>query len=202
MDDPFTYDIKDINDNNHLLRTYFYNHVFSKDECETILALKETHPTSESRVVGTTPGGVLDTTIRNSRSTYLNLNDPEKYWIAQRLGPLVKTTNDAYFKFKVAAFSGSQIIEYNPDSFYDWHIDVGVGPTASRKLSVVVFLAPDSAYEGGRLEIQSGNRIPEQVPQGQGTLVIFPSYLLHRVAPVTTGVRNTLVTWLHGPCFS
>lgn len=202
MQEPFIYDIKDINENNYLLRTYFYNHVFSKDECEQILAYCKEDNTTESKIVGTSPDGSLDPTIRNSLTTFISLNDPDKTWIVERLGPLVRTTNDAYFKFKLAAFSGTQIIEYTHESFYDWHVDVGTGQTSSRKLSTVVFLTPEKDYEGGRLELQTGNRVPETVPQGQGTLVIFPSFLLHRVAPVTQGRRCTLVSWVHGPSFS
>ena len=35
----------------------------------------------------------------------------------------------------------------------------------------------------------------------QGTLILFPSYVLHEVKPVTKGERNSLVSWVTGKQF-
>lgn len=88
--------------------------------------------------------------------------------------------------------------------YYDWHVDVLRNPNdpSMRKLTAVLQLTDPDAYTGGDLEI----RIPftEQVvavPKGKGTIVVFPSFLYHRVTPVTEGSRSTAVGWFVGPAF-
>ena len=93
----------------------------------------------------------------------------------------------------------AHLLEYELDGFFDWHMDLGAGPTASRKLTMVTFLTPPEEFTGGELLFMDGG--PPMRP-AQGTTAIFPSYLLHKVNPVTQGRRFTLVSWLHGPCFS
>ena len=80
--------------------------------------------------------------------------------------------------------------------YYDWHVDMG--PHHARKLSLVCHLSDPSEYEGGELQINSSGRIID-TEKGIGNVIIFPSYLLHRVTPVTRGVRKTLVLWVKGP---
>lgn len=76
-----------------------------------------------------------------------------------------------------------------------------MGPgKANRKLSLVCQLSDPSEYEGGEFQINPGGSIlvPERT---KGTVIIFPSYLVHRVAPVTKGTRRSLVLWVEGPAF-
>jgi PKHD-type hydroxylase len=67
-----------------------------------------------------------------------------------------------------------------------------------RKLTVLMFLNDD--FEGGKLFIQNGH---EKIypPQAPGTCLVFPSFMLHGVEPVTKGIRRSIVTWLVGPWF-
>jgi PKHD-type hydroxylase len=70
--------------------------------------------------------------------------------------------------------------------------------TECRKLTVLAFLNED--FEGGRLYLQIGH---EKIypPQNAGTVLVFPSFVLHGVEPVTKGIRRSVVTWLVGPWF-
>lgn len=54
-------------------------------------------------------------------------------------------------------------------------------------------------YEGGELELHDG--VFKYLPKNQGAVIAFPSYVLHKVNPVTRGVRHSLVTWVTGPQF-
>ena len=84
---------------------------------------------------------------------------------------------------------------------YDWHHDVhweGDGPT-DRKLSLTVQLSDPADYEGGNFEFAACEQLPPHYAKQRGTVVVFPSYLSHRVSPVTSGVRKSLVAWFHGP---
>jgi len=85
---------------------------------------------------------------------------------------------------------------YGNGGHYDWHADLGPG-ISNRKLSCVLQLSTPEEYEGGELQMNPGGDIMS-VPKGLGTICFFPSFLLHRVTPLTSGTRKSLVTWLCG----
>jgi PKHD-type hydroxylase len=76
-------------------------------------------------------------------------------------------------------------------------MDIGPQELAFRKLSLVVQLSNPSDYSGGDLQIRSGHG-EATVSKTQGTVIVFPSYLLHQVTPVTGGLRESLVLWSGG----
>jgi len=124
---------------------------------------------------------------------------PESTWVFQRLASLVQRVNQATFRFQLDGQMSVDVLEYDPTGYFDWHVDLGPGIFATRKLSMVTFLTPPEAYEGGNLCFMDQGD-PLRLPQG--TTAIFPSYLLHKVEPVTRGTRYTLVSWAHGPSFT
>lgn len=83
---------------------------------------------------------------------------------------------------------------------YAWHVDQGLRNAPARKLSITFQMSDPGDYEGGDLELNARGEI-EKAPRGRGKLVLFPSYILHRVTPVTRGSRSALVTWIVGPKF-
>ncbi len=66
--------------------------------------------------------------------------------------------------------------------------------------SVFVQLAAPDEYQGGDVELQWGPQ-PNRMPKERGTLILFPSYTLHRVKAVKEGIRRSLVGWVNGPEF-
>ena len=80
---------------------------------------------------------------------------------------------------------------------YDWHMDAGHGMQRHRKVSLTVQLTDPDDYEGGKLQLWRGQN-PLDAPRGKGTVVIFPSYMMHRVSEVTKGTRESLVLWVGG----
>jgi hypothetical protein len=84
----------------------------------------------------------------------------------------------------------------------DWHLDIGIGEVNRRKLSLTVQLSDPSEYEGGEFEIwygHSGEFV--ELPRKKGDVIIFPSFLMHRVKPITRGQRKALVFWTGGEPF-
>jgi PKHD-type hydroxylase len=79
-------------------------------------------------------------------------------------------------------------------------MDIGAENECTRKLSLVVQLSSPDEYEGGGLEIMASSE-PVQVTKEKGLICAFPSFILHRVTPVTKGTRRTLVIWIAGPDF-
>jgi predicted 2-oxoglutarate/Fe(II)-dependent dioxygenase YbiX len=80
--------------------------------------------------------------------------------------------------------------------FYNWHTDfAGLRPL--RKISVSIQLSRADDYEGGDLELMYGIH-PQKIERTRGTFIAFPSFMLHRVTPVTRGTRWSLVAWILG----
>ena len=69
-----------------------------------------------------------------------------------------------------------------------------------RKLTIVVQLSEPDAYTGGDLEVMPGANIIS-ADRARGTATLFPSFVLHRVTPVTVGERHSLTVWCHGAPF-
>jgi PKHD-type hydroxylase len=61
-----------------------------------------------------------------------------------------------------------------------------------------VQLSEPDEYEGGELEFLN---FEQPIPKDIGSLIVFPSYLVHRVNPVTRGLRRSMVSWISGPPF-
>lgn len=116
--------------------------------------------------------------------------------IERRIKQLAFNLCDRLYHFDVSSIEPLQYAEYHSydNGGYDWHMDIGTGAANCRKLSISVQLSDPSDYDGGDLEFW-GTGVADR---DQGKLIAFPSYLLHRVAPVTRGVRRSLVAWAIG----
>jgi len=92
-----------------------------------------------------------------------------------------------------------QVLRYDASErgFFTWHSDT-MPDDMTRKISVVVPLSDPGDYEGGQLQFNQGGALCE-VPQVPGRPVVFPSWLIHQVTPVTAGRRYSLVAWVRGP---
>ena len=131
-------------------------------------------------------------------------------WIYKEIHPYINQANkSAGWNFNWDWSEGCQFTKYKSGQYYDWHCDSweGVyeqeGPTKGkiRKLSVTVSLSDEKDYSGGELEFQFRNRDNPKINTvckeifPKGSLVVFPSFVWHRVKPVKKGVRYSLVLW-------
>jgi PKHD-type hydroxylase len=90
---------------------------------------------------------------------------------------------------------------YQEGGFYKDHVDLlYLSAMGIRKLSFSIMLTDPEEYEGGELLLKSSS-FPIKTSNKKGTIVLFPSYVLHEVTPVTKGTRKTLVGWVLGPNF-
>jgi len=142
--------------------------------------------------------------IRRSRLAWFQ-NNSETGWIYDKLAWITRMVNSQFFEFDLYGFHEDfQYTVYRglDQGHYDWHIDRGISKdgTPPRKLSLVLMLSDPADYEGGDLILQYGNG-EQVVDKAKGKVHIFPSWVLHRVTPVTKGIRKTLVAWTTGPKF-
>jgi len=166
------------------------------DELRLILNTKELHDAQ----VGD-EGGTIKLNKRRSKVFWLPKTD-EFVEIYKTFQELISKCNNDFYQFRLTEMVEQiQYTVYNSSDrgYYDWHIDMGPGK-ARRKLSLVCQLSDPSEYEGGELQINTGNIIVTE--KEKGTVIMFPSYLLHRVTPVTKGTRRSLVLWIEGPAFT
>ena len=171
----------------------------SPAECDGLVALCQAAPKQDAGLVRAT------TAHQIRRADLVWLDDlPPAAWVMDRMIRLISQANRESFGFDLSEFAESpQVARYGAEraGHFDWHSDIGAGPLAAkRKLTVVMQLSDPADYDGGALELRPDSTLHE-APRDRGTAIIFPSFVLHRVTPVTTGIRWSLTLWSHGPAF-
>ncbi|MFK7932380.1 MAG: 2OG-Fe(II) oxygenase, partial [Saprospiraceae bacterium] len=125
--------------------------------------------------------------------------DEKSQWIYDKLGMVGLQCNNQRYFFNINGFYQElQLAEYGEGDFFNWHLDFGAGEISHRKLSISVQLTDESEYEGGDLQFMVNQNIVT-APKKKGTVIIFPSFILHRVTPITKGKRKSIVGWISGP---
>jgi PKHD-type hydroxylase len=151
---------------------------------------------------------------RNSKVSWLN--EP---WIYNEIIPYVKTANvNAGWDFQWDWAENIQFTKYGKNQFYNWHCDSFTKPYERpedlnfhgkiRKLSATINLTDPKEYSGGDFQFDFRNYNPDQrtkknittikKAKTQGTIIVFPSHVWHRVTPITRGNRSSLVIWCLG----
>lgn len=173
--------------------------VLTAVECASLTALCADAPMRDAALVGAT------TAHQVRRADIVWLDDlPGAGWVMDRMIAITAAANREGHGFDLTDFGESaQVARYDAAraAHFDWHADIGGGTWAARrKLTVVVQLSDPFSYEGGALDIWAGHS-PQTAPREVGTAIVFPSFHLHRVQPVTRGMRWSLTLWAHGPAF-
>lgn len=146
----------------------------------------------------------------NRRNCKISWLSPEKNeYIYDVFWHYIQTYNIiCNWNFDLQFLESIQYTKYDKDDFYDWHIDtIKTDESTTRKLSVSFLL--NENFEGGEFQLETELPSPdgiekiryETIPMRRGSFVLFHSGLPHRVTPVTSGVRKSLVAWADGPPF-
>ena len=157
------------------------------NECESNLDLSD----------GVTGGG-LNRSTRDSQVGWI----PKVNWINGIIWHYVWNANQENFGYDITGIHGSvQYTTYSPDEYYTWHCDDmdQFDDIGNRKLSVSVQLSDCTEYEGGEFQLKDNDNKNFFAPKAKGSIIIFDSRLQHRVKPVTSGIRKSLVAWIGGP---
>jgi PKHD-type hydroxylase len=172
----------------------FWNNAFSKEECQTIINIAK----NKGLIKGITKGNTKD--VRDSKVSWLYPSDGMD-WVFERVTDITLNLNERFFKFDLFGLNeGFQFTNYEaPSGKYGKHVDRGMNMIV-RKLSISIQLTNPKEYEGGELYLYQSEE-ETVMDKTQGTLILFPSYVLHEVMPVTKGERNSLVAWVTGKQF-
>ena len=168
----------------------------SKEFCNA--ALKQID-WATAKVGATSIGGIIDPKIRRSDIVWQHFMQP--------LGCIAKTYIDAAnqaagWEYALSNQEHTQIVRYKSadEGHYDWHMDVNAPKDGiQRKLSCVILLNDSSEFEGGILQFKGME--DTVLLEKRGSIIVFPSFIEHKVTPVTKGVRYSAVTWTTGPSF-
>ena len=174
-----------------------YDGVFNDYEIETIINHSKQYQLEKARL----DGEIEETYVRSNDIVFIGPDGIE--WLFERLTQACHEMNQKFFKFDIFGLAeGLQFTQYTaPNQFYKMHIDKLFMKNV-RKLSIVVQLTDENEYEGGDLELILGSGDDTvKMPRKQGKLIMFPSYILHQVTPITKGQRHSLVGWITGKPF-
>ena len=172
----------------------YVDNLFTAEECSQIIAMGNVK--LEEAKIG---GNKVDKDMRESQISWLQGDEAE--FIYRRVTGAILAVNNKFFQFDLFGFAeGFQFTKYDaPSGHYGMHIDKILGGTV-RKLSLTIQLSAPEDYEGGELALQT--RLDADImPKELGKMVVFPSYVLHEVRPVTKGTRYSLVAWISGKPF-
>jgi PKHD-type hydroxylase len=182
----------DLQMNGHVSSPLVFTGIFSPEECQRITALSKTRRLRSGAMMYARPN------IRKSTIAWIDIAD-DSGWLYEKVWNTFQSVN-RWFKFDLLGLVDElQFCGYSVGDGFGWHLDAGGGQTSTRKLSMSVQLCDDDEYSGGDLEMCACPQL--EARRGRGTIIVFPSFLAHRVTAVTRGSRCSLVAWAHGPVF-
>lgn len=155
--------------------------------------------------------GVVKST-RETNLKWISL-DENSNWLFKKVIQCINETNVNNYGYILKFVEDIQFAEYTSQTkgFYSKHIDCGnrfgmENFVDIRKLSFSIQLSDSSDYEGGELKFYTGKKSiytnkeeGDTAKKDKGTIILFPSHVLHEVTPVTKGIRYSLVSWVQGP---
>ena len=204
---------------------YYFKSALSPKLCDEIINYGKQHKASmavtggqegdkNKKVDGTLKKSVIKNIQKKRKSDVVWMNDN---WIYKEVHPLIHEANrNAGWNFDWDWSESCQFTKYGVGQYYGWHCDSWEVPYDKpdepnshgkiRKLSVTISLNDPDEYDGGNLEFDFRNQIDWEKNKKarikscteirpRGSVIVFPSFCWHRVAPVTRGTRYSLVIW-------
>lgn len=164
----------------------------SQAECEAFMSYSE----SDKLKTGVVNDSLdVDYKIRKNKIRFLRAKKyPELAWLFERINHAVEAFNDTngLSPLKGLEYNAVQLGQYAKEDFYSWHQDRG--PPVKRLVSFSIQLSPSDAYEGGTLQLLTREGVIS-TDKTIGTLSLFTSSTAHRIAPIMSGIRYSLVGW-------
>ena len=186
------------------------------DIIEKDLSIKFDPEMGDSRLMG----DALNKDKRNSQNAWV----PSNHWLGGFMWHYISRANRENFLYDLRCIDGEsmQYTQYGVGQFYSWHNDAGIAGAYKpatvgnrtdglaqdfvnenielvRKLSFVLQLSDPDDYEGGNLQLLDESGATYFAPRKRGTVILFDSRTQHRVLPVKSGLRKSIVGWTVGP---
>jgi PKHD-type hydroxylase len=173
-----------------------YKNIFTPEECRKIINCPDLGEAQDADLFKANPEYIIkNIMVKHFRKTENTL------WIEKKLAELAVETNNISFNFSIGSLEELQILECEKDAFIDWHIEIGRGKAASRKINLITFLSERQDYEGGVISSSLLKPAIEILPQEQGSTLLFPAFRPYMLEPVTGGKLYMMMAWMHGDSF-
>ncbi len=187
----------------------FWSKAFNDNELQKIIDLMDSSKLTKGKVISGTKAKFSN--VRKSNVKFFNFKDGVGLadWIFFRLNAVIEGINNRYYNFDLNGYDHFQYTVYHgkEKGKYDFHMDTTMDQDKTdndcRKLSMTFLLSePNKDFKGGEFQINdSEEKNARTIPMNKGDIILFPSFMLHRVKPVTAGVRKSIVVWVLGPKF-
>jgi PKHD-type hydroxylase len=181
---------------NDPLQYYYFTNLFLPEEVQAIEKEAERYQVHRATISSQDQ----KETVRKSNISWIPPNESAS-WIYDRMFGAAEEANDVLWNFNL--YNSTDEIQYTvydgkEKGHYGAHVDIGPNELSTRKLSIVTQLSDPDDYENGDFQLLQGDMEWVDIPRGRGLTVVFPSYLYHRVTPVLSGTRKSLVLWAGG----
>ena len=188
----------------------WWDNAFTNDELNNICNVCEDEELQSATIYGQQDEESVKQ-IRRSKVKFIEKYD-QTAWIFDKLNYVGQSLNNQFYNFNLNGYRNFQYTVYNAEDqgMYDWHMDTILGSNLdnswdgeTRKLTLILLLSDHiTDFTGGELEINmSRESNAETMNLFRGRIIAFPSFILHRVKPVLSGVRKSIVVWIEGPKF-
>ena len=186
----------------------YWNNAFNEDEMQRLEKYLNTLKLERGFTIAENQKKNIKKTIRKSKVNFIKVN-PETVWIFERINFVISNLNNNFFNFDLNGYNSLQYTVYNASEKgeYGFHMDTFIGNDVpkdmyeTRKLSLTFLLnEPNVDFKGGEFQINPGDEKKAlSINMKKGDMILFPSFMIHRVKPVTKGVRKSIVAWVTGP---
>jgi len=190
--------------------TYSYtwwDGLLSPEVLDKIVEYCQSSELTDGKIIGSGTEGERSDDLRKSKISMIHVNN-ENRWMFDILAQVADHMNNTFYQFDLVGFDHFQYTVYEDSGDkYDYHVDMTFGDEhinatpLPRKLSLSICLNDPSDYEGGQFEFLLGGKDEKIATQAKGRVLAFPSYILHRVTPITKGTRKSIVIWVLGNKF-
>ena len=182
----------------------------TEQRCDELITMFDNSEKHKATVAGTYKGNGADVVNESVRkvqevrfSNEIILSDG--FNLTKHLLMSFEMANTLFFNFDISnKMSKIRMLRYEDAGKYDWHLDIGNEQTSVRKITAIIQLSDENDYDGGNFEFSMTDETGKNTAVGsrkKGSLILFPSYLGHRVSPLTRGVRYSVLTWMLGNAF-
>ena len=183
---------------------YFFKNIFTSQDFFKIDSILDQLPFDETTTYDKKTNKAIKTPqVRTSKVKWIRPNE-QNLWLFDKIRDYISLANENQYQYDLYTMPVNiQYTEYygSENGHYTWHMDYGEQFASFRKLSVSILYNDTSNFEGGNLDFWIGGNSPSTAPLEKGDMCVFSSFLLHRVSPVTKGVRKSLVIWVGGSTF-
>ena len=185
---------------NNTFKFVIHNESFlTKSQCEDLINYFEQNQSQDSELAGQYDKNIMNKEVRNTEEM---IYTDEK--MLSKIKMVLELSNISTYHYNIQEMSSVKLLKYGVGGRYKWHTDCGAKETSTRKLTAIIQLSDENDYQGGDLEFGITDKTGQNnytATRKQGSIIIFPAFLSHRVTPITEGKRYSMLSWMLGDTF-